>query len=139
VLNQFRLPRSRYHWLLSLLAVLDAAGLDHSLRPSVPAAEARLLLLSGVACVDDLTSAMRLSDAVDQETTVTDAEFGAAVSLLRDAGYPVQRSAEDAWPAFQEWRARYGAMTERLLDTIAAPPAPWSGTRSLPAGRRSVG
>lgn len=139
VLNQFRLPRGKYHWLLSLLAVLDAAGLDLSLRPSVPAGEARLLLRSGVACVDDLTSAMRLSDAVDRETTVTDAEFGAAVSLLSDAGYPVERSVEEAWPVFQEWRAQYGAMTERLLDAIAAPPAPWSGTRSHPTGRRSAG
>jgi hypothetical protein len=92
-----------------------------------------------VACVDDLTSAMRLSDAVDRETTVTDAEFDAAVSLLSDAGYPVERSVEEAWPVFQEWRARYGAMTERLLDAIAAPPAPWSGTRSHPTGRRSAG
>ena len=136
VLNQFRLPRARCHWLLSLVAVLDAAGLDVSLRPSVSAGEARLLLRSGTACTDDLASSLGISGALDPET-VTEAEFAAAVAMLTDAGYPVERSSGDAWPVFQEWRAQYSTTTDRLLDTIAAPPARWSGPRSLPTSRHS--
>ena len=133
VLNQFRLPRGKYHWLLSLLAVLDAAGLDATLRPSVSNPAARLLLRSGVASVDDLAASLRMSEGLDPGATVTEPEFAAAVSVLTDAGYPAERSAEEAWPAFLEWRANYHAVTCVLLDAIVAPPAPWSGTRSLPA------
>jgi hypothetical protein len=137
VLNQFRLPRGQYHWLLSLLAVLDAAGIDLSLRPSVPAGEARLFLLSGTACVDDLAASLRMAEGLDPGATVTESDFVAAVSLLTAAGYPVERTAEEAWPMFLEWRANYHAVTCLLLDTIVAPPAPWSGVRRIPAKARS--
>lgn len=139
VLNQFRLARGRHHWLLSLLAVLDAAGLDLSLRPSAPAGDAQLLLRSGTACVGDLAASVRLSETSDPGITVTESEFAAAVALLTDGDYPVERSSEEAWPVFQEWRTQYGATTWRLLNVIVAPPAPWSGPRSLPTRRRSAG
>jgi hypothetical protein len=138
VLNQFRLPRGRYHWLLSLLAMLDAAGLDLTLRPSVPAGEARLFLRSGVTCIDDLAASMRMSEIADPEVDVTEPEFASAVALLVEAGYPVERSSEEAWPAFLEWRGHYSAAICRLLDAIVAPTAPWSGSRSLPARHRST-
>lgn len=138
VLNQFRLPRGRYHWLLSLLAMLDAAGLDVSLRPAVPEGEARLFLLSGITCTDDLAASMHGTGVFDSGVAVTDAEFGSAVSVLTEAGYPAERSAEEAWPLFQEWRGHYISTVCRLLDTIVAPPAPWSGPRSLPVTRRSA-
>ncbi|MFB3049773.1 MAG: hypothetical protein ACE1Z9_06430 [Acidimicrobiia bacterium] len=134
VLNQFRLPRARCHWLLSLVAVLDAAGLDVSLRPSVSAGEARMFLRSATACADDLAASLRISETLDQDT-VTEADFASAVALLTDAGYPVERSSGEAWPVFREWRAQYSTTSNRILDTIAAPPARWSGPRSLPTKR----
>lgn len=137
ILSQFRLPRSKYHWLLSLLAALDAAGLDLSLRPSVSAGEARLFLLSGTACVDDLAASLRMAEGLDASGMVTQPEFTAAVSLLTDAGYPAERSSEDAWLPFLEWREHYHSAIFVLLDTIVAPPAPWSGKRSIPAKGRS--
>ena len=137
VLNQFRLPRARCHWLLSLVAVLDAAGLDLTLRPSEPAGEARLLGRSGTACVYDLASSMRLSTSQEHDSLVTQAEFAAAVSLLQDAGYPTERSSDEAWPAFEEWRRQYGAMASQLLNVVVAPRARWSGPRRLPARHRS--
>ena len=135
VLNQFRLPRGKYHWLLSLLAMLDAAGLDASLRPAVPEGAARLLLLSGITCTDDLAASMRRTDTLDSGVAVTNAEFVFAVSLLTKGGYPAERSADEAWPLFQEWRGRYISTVCRLLDTIVAPPGPWSGSRSIPVTR----
>lgn len=132
VLNRFRLPRARCHWLVSLVAVLDAAGLDVSLRPSMAAGEARMFLRSATACAHDLAASLRISETLDHET-VTEAEFAAVVALLTDAGYPVERLSGEAWPVFREWRARYGMASNRILDTIAAPPARWSGSRSLPA------
>jgi hypothetical protein len=102
VLNQFRLPRGKYHWLLSLLAMLDAAGLDLSLRPSVPSGEAPLLLLSGITCTNDLAASMRRTDTLDSGVAVTNAEFVSAVSLLTKSSYPAERSADEARPLFQE-------------------------------------
>ena len=135
VLNQFRLPRGKYHWLLSLLAILDAAGLDLSLRPSVPGGEARLLLLSGITCTDDLAASMHGTEILEQGVAVTETEFASAFSLLTEAGYPTGRSAEEAWPMFQAWREHYISAIRQLLDMIVAPPAPWSGSRSLPVRR----
>ncbi len=135
VLNQFRLPRGKYHWLLSLLAMLDAAGLDLSLRPSVPGGEARLLLLSGITCTDDLAASMHGTEILEQGVAVTETEFASAFSLLTEAGYPAERSAEEAWPLFQAWRGNYISAIRQLLNMIVAPPAPWSGSRSLPVKR----
>jgi hypothetical protein len=134
VLNQFRLPRARCHWLVILVAVLDTAGLEVSLRPSVAAGEARMFLRSAIACADDLAASLRISETLDQDT-VTEAEFASAVALLTDAGYPVERSSGEAWPVFREWRAQYSTTSNRILDTIAAPSARWSGPRSLPTKR----
>jgi hypothetical protein len=133
VLNQFRLPRGKYHWLLSLLATLDAAGLDLILRPSVPSGEARLFLFSGITCANDLAASMHGTETLDLSATITDSEFASAVSVLTEAGYPTERSTEEAWPLFQEWRGHYISTICLLLDTIVAPPAPWSGNRTLPA------
>jgi hypothetical protein len=130
VLNQFRLPRGKYHWLLSLLATLDAAGLDPCLRPSDPEGEARLFLLSGITCAEDLAASMQGTDTLDSGVTVTNAD-ASVVSLLTKGGYPTERSADEAWPTFQAWRERYISTICQLLDMIVAPPAPWSGSRSL--------
>jgi hypothetical protein len=134
VLNQFRLPRGKYHWLLSLLAI--TAGLDLSLRPSAPGGQARLLLLSGITCTDDLAASMHMSEILEQDVAVTETEFTFAVSLLTEAGYQAERSATEAWPLFEAWRTNYISTIRQLLDSIVAPPAPWSGSRSLPVQRR---
>ena len=60
-----------------------------------------------------------------------------AVEILQDAGYPTERSSDEAWPAFEEWRRQYGAMASQLLNVVVAPRARWSGPRSLPARHRS--
>jgi hypothetical protein len=105
------------------------------LRPSVPSGEAPLLLLSGITCTNDLAASMRRTDTLDSGVAVTNAEFASAVSLLTKGSYPAERSADEAWPLFQEWRGRYISTVCRLLDMIVAPPAPWSGSRSLPVRR----
>ena len=93
-----------------------------------------MFLRSGTACAADLAASLRISETLDHET-VTEADLAAAVALLTDAGYPVEQSSGEAWPMFREWRAHYSMASNRILDTIAAPPARWSGSRSLPAKR----
>ena len=132
VLNQFRAPRSRHHWLVSLLAVLDAAGLELSLGGSSDDVAASLLLRSGTACSRDLAASVAMIEDPPAVDPVTHSDFVAAIDLLIEAGYHVQRSSDEAWATFRDWRAHYGPRICALLDTIVAPPAPWSGPRSLP-------
>jgi hypothetical protein len=135
VLNQFRLPRSRHHWLLSLVAMMDAAAIDLSVRDSVPA-EARLFLLSATACLtNDLAAPLRISNETTQDTAVTDVEFFEAFEQLVEHGYPCDVPRDQAWPAFAERRRTYASVACQALDAVVAPPAPWTNGRSLP--RRS--
>ena len=56
-------------------------------------------------------------------------EFAQAAQLIRDTGFVVERSSEDAWPHFRGWRVNYEALAYRLADVVVAPRAPWSGSR----------
>jgi len=49
--------------------------------------------------------------------------------LLAEVGFPLERSAEEAWPDFRGWRINYETTAYRMADYVTAPPAPWSGNR----------
>jgi hypothetical protein len=66
----------------------------------------------------------------DGPVTLTFEEFEQAVTMLSDIGFPVERSAAEAWPDFVGWRVNYESIAYRLADRVLAPPAPWSGPRS---------
>lgn len=136
VLNQFRLPRARHHWLLSLVAMMDAAAIDLSIRRASPA-EARLFLLSAIACVNnDLATPLHISTEPSDTVEVTREEFSDAIGSLVDAGYPCDIPAEQAWTTFVAWRERYSATACRVLNTVVAPQAPWTNGRTLPLKRK---
>ncbi len=67
--------------------------------------------------------------------------FASGVARLAAAGFPLERSAEEAWPDFRGWRNNYESIAYALADRLMAPPAPWSGERlrlpvpSMPAVR----
>jgi hypothetical protein len=132
VLNQFRLPRSRHHWLLSLVAMMDAAAMDLSVRRAAPP-EARLFLRSAIACINnDLASSMRISTESGDGVALTEKEFTDAIRTLVEGGYPCDVPTERAWTTFVEWRETYAATTCRILDAVVAPDAPWTNGRTLP-------
>jgi hypothetical protein len=132
VLNQFRLPRSRHHWLVSLVAVMDAAAMDLSIRSDAPA-EANLFLLSAIACVNnDLAIPLNISTESDGTVNVSEAEFADATSVLTEAGYPLDVPVHQAWETFAAWRLMYAATACRILDAVVAPRAPWTNGRTLP-------
>ena len=132
VLNQFRLPRSRHHWLLSLVAMMDAAAMDLSVRHTAPA-EARLFLRSAIACINnDLATSLRISTESGDGIALTEREFTDAIHTLVERGYPCDVPTEQAWKSFVEWRKTYAATTCRILDAVVAPEAPWTNDRTLP-------
>jgi hypothetical protein len=56
-------------------------------------------------------------------------EYEQAVDMLVQAGFAVERSAEESWADFRGWRVNYEGVAYRLCDRLTAPPAPWSGRR----------
>jgi len=60
---------------------------------------------------------------------LTSDDFAGAVRLLESVGYPVEVSAEQAWPHFRGWRVNYESVAYELARMIDAPPALWSGPR----------
>ena len=138
-LMAFRSPFPRRSWVVSLLAVLDAAALYLALAPNGAPVQARQCLRMGY--VGLRTLARSLGQPVDDDPLPSDPialsfeEFAAAVDYVRAAGFPVERSAAAAWPDFRGWRVNYEAAAYAMADRLVAVPALWSGPRSAVDGR----
>jgi hypothetical protein len=134
VLLLFRSPEPWYSWVVGLLAVLDAAALDLALSPTASSSQARLCLRMGFTTLNRI--AKTLGWQVDPDPSpegpidLTFEEFEEAIRMLDEIGYPMERTAEEAWPNFRGWRVNYEANAYRLADRVVAPPAPWSGPRT---------
>lgn len=130
----FRSPSPQSNWLTSLLSVMDAAALQLSLSPgSAPNTRARLVLRMGFTCMNQVARAIRIpveeDPDPDSELDVTFEDFQAAVELMRAVDYPVEVTAEQAWPHFRGWRVNYEKVAYALAYAIDAPPSMWSGPR----------
>jgi len=129
VLAHFRLPRSRNHFVIALLAVMDCAALEVALHPDGDHGSARLLLSQGIECLGEIAYPMRRIDASVIDPGVTRSEFEMAVGLMREAGYPVEAGGEEAWIRFTALRSVYAPLASELAFWLITVPAPWSGTR----------
>jgi hypothetical protein len=133
VLLLFRSPEPWYSWLVGLLSVLDAAAMHLALAPRTASSQSRLCLRMGFTLFDRL--ALTLNWQVDPDPNpegpidLSYEEYEQAVGMLVDAGFVVERSAEESWPDFRGWRVNYESAAYRLCDRLTAPPAPWSGRR----------
>jgi hypothetical protein len=137
-LARLRSARPWSHWVTSLIAVLDAAALHLSLAPALePKLSARLCLRMGFVAIGQIARTMRLPVPVDPDPeapiSVDFEQFKAAVAMLRQLGYPIERTDEEAWQNFRGWRANYDAAALALARAVDAPPALWSGPRRWPS------
>jgi hypothetical protein len=133
-LVRFRSPTPLSSWVTALLAVLDSAALFLALSPkAAPVVPARLCLRSGFICFNRIARAMRfdIPDEADPEAGIalTYAEFLDAVARLREVGFQVERTPEEAWPDFVGWRVNYEQAAYAVAAAIYAVPAKWSGPR----------
>jgi hypothetical protein len=133
-LVRFRSPTPLSSWVTALLAVLDSAALFLTLSPkAAPVVPARLCLRSGFICFNRIARAMGfdIPDEADPEAgiTLTYAEFLDAVARLREVGFPVERTPEEAWPEFVGWRVNYERAAYAVAAAVYAVPARWSGPR----------
>jgi hypothetical protein len=137
-LARMRSPRPLSHWLISLIAVMDAAALHLALTPSrEPKLAARLSLRMGFVAIEQIATVMRLPVPDDPDpdgpVTVSFDEFRSATAMLREVGYPIEQTDEEAWPHFRGWRANYDAVAMLMARELDAPPALWTGTRRWPS------
>ena len=133
VLLLFRSPEPWYSWVVGLLAVLDGAAMHLALAPDGASSQARLCLRMGFTALDRIgkTIGWHIDPDPSPEGPIdlTFEEFDDAVQMLAKIGFPLERSAEEAWPDFRGWRVNYETAAYRLADRVVAPPAPWSGPR----------
>ena len=133
VMMLFRSPDPWFSWLVGLLAVLDGAAMHLALAPSTASSQSRLCLRMGFTALNRMAKVLGWEVDPDPDPDgsidLTFEEFAAAVNLLEQAEFPMERSAEEAWPDFKGWRINYETVAYRLCDRLTAPPAPWSGTR----------
>jgi hypothetical protein len=133
-LVRFRSPRPFSHWLTSLIAVMDAAAIHLAVTPSSPPkTSARLCLRMGFTALNQIAETMRVpydrDPDPDQPISVTRAEFGEAMAMLRGIGYPIERTDDEAWAHFRGWRVNYDRAALGIARAVDAPPAMWTGPR----------
>jgi hypothetical protein len=133
VLLLFRSPEAWYSWLVGLLAVLDGAAMHLALAPTTASSQSRLCLRMGFTSLNRIAMMLGWTVETDPDPNgdiaLTFAEFENAVAMLQRVGFPMERSAEQAWPDFRGWRINYETVAYRLCERLDAPPAPWSGSR----------
>jgi hypothetical protein len=139
VLLLFRSPEPWLNWIIGQLAVLDAGAMQLALCPSTAPSQTRLCLRMGFTMFNRLSSSLGYPVDPDPDPDapilLEYSEFASAVEKLSLIGFPMERSAEEAWPHFRGWRVNYENSAYRLADAFTAPLAPWSGTRrNLRAG-----
>jgi hypothetical protein len=137
VLVRFRSPQPLTSWLIALLAVLDSAALYLALAPSKERYEVRMCLRMGFTALRHIGHAVGVvvdwDPDPDRPIQLSYDDFAAGVQRLVDVGFPIERSAEEAWPHFRGWRVNYEATAYALARHIDAVPALWSGSRRWPA------
>jgi hypothetical protein len=72
---------------------------------------------------------MRRIEDGPAEPCVDRAQFQSAWDRLESVGFPLERSADEAWPVFCSLRRDYAPIACQLLYWTIAAPAPWSGSR----------
>ena len=125
----FRSPVPWRFWLTAMTAMLDSAALNDALCPTSAPSHGRIYLQMGTNCLRGLARVLRIPYDPDPLPTapirLTYAEFLEGIDRLREVGYPMERSAEEAWPHFSGWRINYEAIVDGLTALVLPPPAPW--------------
>jgi hypothetical protein len=133
VMLLFRSPDPWFSWLVGLIAVLDGAAIHLATAPASASSQSRLCLRMGFTALNRMGKVLGWEIDPDPSPegpiALTFEEFAEAVAMLEHVGFPMERSAEEAWPDFRGWRVNYETVAYRLADRLTAPPAPWTGNR----------
>ena len=130
-----RSPRAKNSWVVSLIAVMDAAALTLAIDPKGAPIEARMCVRMGFTCLRDIAQVTGIpfdpDPDPDQPIALPGRSSTAACAHLREIGYPTSRPFEEAWPQFRGWRVNYEDVAYALASALNAPPARWTGPRQI--------
>jgi len=133
VLIHVRSSQPMRHWLVGMVAVMDAAAMQLALAPDLPQGRARISLRQGFVALRDIAEVEGIpyeaDPSPDAEIDLRYQEFADAVGPVVERGFPASRTAEAAWPHFRGWRVNYEAIAYALARRLDAPPALWTGDR----------
>jgi len=128
-----RSPRALNSWIVSLIAVLDAAALNLAMDPVGAPIEARMCIRMGFTCLRDIAQATRIAFDPDPDPdhpiALSEAAFDEAYDRLVAVGLPTSRPKHEAWAHFRGWRVNYEAVAYEVAYRLDAPPAKWTGPR----------
>ncbi|MEI8165576.1 MAG: hypothetical protein WCG26_04325 [Chloroflexales bacterium] len=134
-LMSFRSPDALESWVVSLLAVLDAAALYLAVAPSHAPPEARQCLRSGYVALQRLAriagTPVNEDPRPDDPIKLSLEAFTRGIEHMRTAGILIEQPLADAWRDYRGWRVNYEAAAYVIADFIGAPPAPWAGRRQF--------
>jgi hypothetical protein len=88
------------------------------------------MLRQGASCLRDVAYPIRRIEPGPPEPGIDEADFHRGVDRLISAGFPVERSAGEAWQEFVAIRSDYAPLAYQLAFWTMAAPAPWSGERA---------
>ena len=130
-----RSPRTKNSWIVSLMAVMDAAALLLAIDPEGAPIEGRMCIRMGFTCLRDIAQATRIpyddDPLPDDPIQLPEAQFADARTRLLAAGFTSSRSEADAWAHFRGWRVNYESVGYAVASKFNAPPAMWTGPRRL--------
>ena len=128
-----RSPRAQNSWIVSLIAVLDAAALNLAMDPAGAPIEARMCIRMGFTCLRDIAQATRIpydpDPDPDHPISLTEEAFDEAYDRLVAVGLATSRPKHEAWAHFRGWRVNYEAVAYDIAYRLDAPPAKWTGPR----------
>ncbi|GAC1331429.1 MAG: hypothetical protein NVSMB22_23470 [Chloroflexota bacterium] len=130
----FRSPHPLRSWITSLLALMDSAALYLAVAPSRSPRAARAFLRMSFTALRGLADMLAIpydpDPLPDAEILLSYDDYLAGIALMQQAGFPMERSPEEAWPHFRGWRVNYEAITYALADIVVVVPTLWSGPRT---------
>jgi hypothetical protein len=128
-----RSPRAQNSWIVSLIAVMDAAALNLAMDPAGAPIEARMCIRMGFTCLRDIAQATRIpfdpDPDPDHSIILEESAFDEAYDRLVAVGLTASRSKPEAWAHFRGWRVNYEAVAYAIAYRLDAPPAKWTGPR----------
>jgi hypothetical protein len=132
-LLHLRSPHPTNSWIVSLVAVCDAAAMQLALQPSGAPSSARMCVRMGFSALRDIAAVQKIPfdpDPIpDAPIKLTYQEFLDGVKWITEAGVDIERTPEEAWDHFRGWRVNYESIAYELAKRFSAPPAPWTGPR----------
>jgi hypothetical protein len=129
VLNFYRSPDPRNHWISAARTVLDTAAFRIAVVDIPNTLEARVTIRSGSFALRTLADYFRFpyspDPRPDDPISVTREQFDAACVYMASSGIPLVADLDQAWLDFAGWRVNYDTIIEAAAVLVDAPPSPW--------------